>query len=84
MDWKKKKRRTLKFFGKTRFVEYNKLFPVDNTFVNFNDTHCTSEKLIEKLTDHLPNFLIIENLNTNLEFKLKPLILHSLKKKNFC
>ena len=35
--------------------------------------HCTSGKVIANLTDHLPNFLIIENLNTHLEFKLNPL-----------
>ena len=30
-------------------------------------------KILEKTSDHLPNSLIIENLNTQLKFKLKPL-----------
>ena len=35
--------------------------------------HCTSGNVIKKITDHLPNFLIIENLNTHLDSKVKPL-----------
>ena len=30
-------------------------------------------KILEKTSDHLPNSLITENLNTQLKFKLKPL-----------
>ena len=64
---------TPQIHGPTRLVEYNKPSLVDNTLNNFNDMHCTSGKVIANLTDHLPNFLIIENLNTHLEFKLNPL-----------
>ena len=35
--------------------------------------HCTSGNTIEKITDHLPIFLVIENLNTQLGSKVKPL-----------
>ena len=34
---------------------------------------CSSGNLKEKIRDHLPNFLIIENLTTQLELKLKPM-----------
>ena len=59
--------------GPTRFVEKNRPSLVDNIFVNFSDMHCTSGNIIEKITDHLPNFLIIENLNTQLNSKVKTL-----------
>ena len=39
------------------------------------------ETKLKKITDYLPNFLVIENLNTQLKLNLKPL-LHILKKKN--
>ena len=35
--------------------------------------HCTSGNIIEKITDHLPNFLLIEGLNTQLDSKVKTL-----------
>ena len=35
--------------------------------------HCYSGKLIEKITDHLTNFLIIENLFVKLDTQHRPL-----------
>ena len=64
---------TLQILGPTRFVEQNKPSLADNIFVSFRDMHCTSGNIIEKITDHLPNFLIIENLNTQLDSKVKTL-----------
>ena len=59
--------------GPTKFVEHNKSFLVDNIYINFNDVHCTSENLIEKITNHLTNILIVEGLTTHLGLKFKPL-----------
>ena len=64
---------TPQIFGPTRFVEQNKSSLVDNIFVNFSDMHCTSGNIIEKITDYLPNFLTMENLNTQLDSKVKTL-----------
>ena len=50
--------------GPTRFVEHNKPSLIDNIFVNFSDMHCTSGNMIEKITDHLPNFLLIVLTNS--------------------
>ena len=55
---------TPQILGATRFVEQNKSCFGDNIFVTFSDMHCTSESIIEKISDQLPTFLIIENLNT--------------------
>ena len=57
--------------GPTRFAEHNKHSLVDNIFVKFSDMHCTSGNIIEKITEHLPNFLLIESLNTQLDSKVK-------------
>ena len=55
---------TPQILGATRFVEQNKSCFGDNIFVTFSDMHCTSENIIEKISDQLPTFLITENLNT--------------------
>ena len=64
---------TPQILGPTRFVEQNKPSLVGNIFVNFSDMQCTSGNIIEKITDHLLNFLIIESLNTQLDSKVKTL-----------
>ena len=64
---------TLQILGPTRFAEQNEPSFVDNIFVNFSDMHCTSGNIIEKITEHLPIFLLIENLNTQLDSKIKSL-----------
>ena len=64
---------TPQILGPTRFVEHNKPFFADNIFVNFSDMHCASGNIIEKITDDLPDFLIIESLNTQLDCKVKTL-----------
>ena len=63
---------TLQTLGATRFVEQNKPSLVDNIFISFNDMHRTSGSIIEKITDHLPNVLIMENFNTQLDSNVKP------------
>ena len=57
--------------GPTRFAEHNKHSLVDNIFVKFSDMHCTSGNIIEKITEHLPNFLLIQSFNTQLDSKVK-------------
>ena len=64
---------TRQILGPTRIVEHNKPSLVDNIFVNFSAMHCTSGNIIEKITDHLANFLLIEGLNTQLDSKVKTL-----------
>ena len=46
----------------TRIVGYNRPFLVDNIFVNIYDKTIFSGNLLDKITDHLPNFIIIKNL----------------------
>ena len=64
---------TPQILGPTRFAEHHKPSLVDNIFVNFSDMHCTSGNIIEKITDQLPNFLLIEGLSTQLVSKVKTL-----------
>ena len=48
--------------GPTRITGRQKESLIDNIFINFSDLHCLSGNLFEKISDHLPNFMIIENL----------------------
>ena len=47
----------------TQIVPGNRPSLVDNTFINNIDKNLHSGNLLDKLTDHLPNFVIIENMN---------------------
>ena len=47
---------------------------IDNILINFTDLHCYSGNLLEKISDHLPNFLIAEKLNVNIRQQQKPTI----------
>ena len=49
--------------GPTRITEHQKGSLIDNIFINFSDLYCLSGNLFEKISDHLPNFMIIENLS---------------------
>ena len=40
--------------------------------MNFSDLQCSSDKLLEKSSDHLPNFLIFEDLSVLNKEKVKP------------
>ena len=40
---------------------------VDNIFVNIYDKEIHSGNIIEKVTDHLPNFAIIRNMRNKLQ-----------------
>ena len=57
----------------TRITLQDKPSFIDNIFLNFNDMHCYSGNLIEKITHHLPNFLIIEKLTVKLDNQDRPL-----------
>ena len=46
----------------TRIVSYNRPSLVDNIFVNIYDKTIFGGNLLDKITDHLPNFIIIKNL----------------------
>ena len=59
--------------GPTRITSQNKPTLIDNIFLNFNDMHCYSGNLIEKITDYLHNFLIIEKLTVKLDNQDRPL-----------
>ena len=47
----------------TRILLGNRPSLVDNIFINIIDKNLHSGNLLDKLTDHLPNFVIIENMN---------------------
>ena len=46
----------------TQIVSYNRPSLVDNIFVNIYDKTIFGGNLLDKITDHLPNFIIIKNL----------------------
>ena len=75
---------TPQILGPTRITENEQASLIDNFFIDFNGLHCTSGNFFEKISDHLPNFLIIEKLNYHLKKKKKGLIketTQTLKKK---
>ena len=47
----------------TRIVSYNRPSLVDNIFANTYDKTIFSGNLLDKITDHLPDFIIIKNLS---------------------
>ena len=58
----------------TRTVKYNRPSLVDNIFVNIYDKEIHSGNIIDKITDHLPNFVIIKNMRNKLQtqkFKIR-------------
>ena len=59
--------------GPTRITSQDAPSLIDNIFLNLNNMHCYSGKLIEKVNDHLPNFLIIEKLTLELDNQDRPL-----------
>ena len=48
--------------GPTRVLDYNKPSINDNIFTNFIDKNCNSGNLYNKVSDHLPNFIIIDDI----------------------
>lgn len=48
----------------TRLAKSCKHTLIDNIFYNDISDECISGSLIPHVTDHLPNFLIIKNINT--------------------
>ena len=55
--------------GPTSITENEQASLIDNFFIDFNDLPCTSGNFFEKISDHLPNFLIIEKLSYHLKKK---------------
>ena len=51
--------------GPTRFALNQKPSLLVNIFMNIMDRPCTSGNLYSKISDHLPNFIIIEDTLTN-------------------
>ena len=47
----------------TRIVSGNRPSLVDNIFINITNKNIYSGNLLDKLTDHLPDFVVIKNLN---------------------
>lgn len=53
----------------TRIPQYEKPSLIDNAFINFQDLICTSGNFTESVTDQIPNFFIIENVNFKIKIK---------------
>ena len=60
---------TPQILGPTRITENEQASLIDNFFIHFNDLHCTSGNFFEKISDHLPNFLMIEKVSYHLKKK---------------
>ena len=63
---------TPQILGPTRITENEQASLIDNFFTDFNDLHWTSGNVFEKISDHLPNFFILEKLSYHLYKKEKP------------
>ena len=50
--------------GPSRVTAHEKPSLIDNIFINFHNLNCTSGNLLERISEHLPNFLIIEKIKT--------------------
>ena len=70
---------TPQILGPTRITENEQASLIDNFFIDFNDWHCTSGNFFEKISDHLPNFLIIEKLSYHLKKKKKSLLKETIQ-----
>ena len=67
---------TPQILGPTRITENEQASLIDNFFSDF---HCTSGNFFEKISDHLPNFLIIEKLSYHLKKKKKSLLKETIQ-----
>ena len=50
--------------GPSRVTAHEKPSLIDNIFTNFHNLDCTSGNLLDRISEHLPNFLIIEKIKT--------------------
>ena len=66
--------------GPTRLLDNNKPSINDNILTNFIDKNCKSGNLYDKISDHLPNFIIIEDIYENITKEVKVVKRHM---KNF-
>ena len=65
----------------TRIVDKQKPTLIDNIYVNLFNIELKSGNLVEKISDHLPNFIIITNINKKIsKHKIKVRDLHSCNK----
>ena len=46
--------------GPARITQNDKQSLTDNTFIDCQDLKCTGDNLIENISDHLPNVLIMK------------------------
>ena len=68
----------------TRIVDKQKPTLTDNIFVNLFNKELKSGNLVAKISDHLPNFIIIENINKKIsKQKIKVRDLHSFDKDKY-
>ena len=68
----------------TRIVDKQKPTLTDNIFVNLFNKELKSGNLVAKISDHLPNFIIIENINKKIsKQKMKVRDLHSFDKDKY-
>ena len=58
--------------GPTRITENEQASLIDIFFIDFHHMQCTSGNILEKMSDHLPNFLTIEKLNYHIKKYDKP------------
>ena len=64
----------------TQIVSYNRPSLVDNIFVNKYDQIIFSGNLLNKITDLLPNFIVIKNLSR--KPRMKKIIIRDIKNSN--
>ena len=50
----------------SRETAHEKPSLIDNISINFHNLNCTSGNLLERISEHLPNFLIIKK-NKNIQ-----------------
>ena len=76
---------TPQILGPTRIPEHQKESLIDNIYLNFTDLQCSSDNLFQKISDHLPNFLLVEDLSVlnKEQFNQKEGTWNTLTKKNF-
>ena len=57
--------------------------PIDNTFISSKEHHLISGNIIHDSTDHLPNFIILDNHILQKMMKYISEIMQSLKKTTY-
>ena len=55
----------------TRFIKKQKPSLIDNIFLNFFNKKMINGNLFDKISDHLPSFVVIKNKQTKRKFKIQ-------------